>query len=537
VTVKVLDCTLRDGGYYCHWDFDVETVHKYLSAMSAARVDILEIGFRFLPQDNYLGPFAYSTDGYISKLPLPESVAIAVMVNAGDLLAHQHGSVAAVKQLFVPADQSPVDMVRVATHVQELQQCGELILCLKNMGYKIAVNLMQVGNLSVDSIVELALLVFEWDVVDVLYFADSLGNMDPIETGTMVKALKSVWGGSLGIHTHDNKGQALLNTIAAIEAGVEYVDCTVLGMGRGAGNARTENLLVELSRRDYNGYYPDAVFPLVLHEFKALQSEFCWGPNLYYYLSATYGIHPTYVQEMLGDDRYSTEHILGAVNFLRSSSATSYNFETLLRAIAGKDGDENGAWDATGWLAGKDVLIIGQGPSIKRHRDALLQFIESSDHAVFCLNVNDIIPSSYVTAYVACHETRLLIEAHRYNNLGKPLIIPLSRLPDELHGAMNGVDVLDYGLRLKEGVIEGYANGCVLSSSLVLMYSLMVATASGANRVILAGMDGYDSSDPRQLEMVRMLEGYYAMDSHLPVMAITPSTYPVEQRSLYDPRI
>lgn len=34
-----------------------------------------------------------------------------------------------------------------------------------------------------------------------------------------------------------------------------------------------------------------------------------------------------------------------------------------------------------------------------------------------------------------------------------------------------------------------------------------------------------------------MLERYFDMDGHLPIMAITPTTYPVAQRSLYDPKI
>ena len=62
--VKVLDCTLRDGGYYVDWDFDKDLVRKYFSAIASAKVDMIEIGFRFLSSNKFLGAFAYSSDDY-----------------------------------------------------------------------------------------------------------------------------------------------------------------------------------------------------------------------------------------------------------------------------------------------------------------------------------------------------------------------------------------------------------------------------------------------------------------------------------------
>ena len=68
MTLQILDCTFRDGGYYCDWHFDKPIVQKYLSAVSAAKVNIVEIGFRFINQKEFLGPFAYSTDDFLNSL-------------------------------------------------------------------------------------------------------------------------------------------------------------------------------------------------------------------------------------------------------------------------------------------------------------------------------------------------------------------------------------------------------------------------------------------------------------------------------------
>ena len=83
---------------------------------------------------------------------------------------------------------------------------------------------------------------------DVLYFADSLGNMREEDIIKTISLLRNNWFKDLGIHTHNNKGLALSNTLVALRNGVNWVDSTVRGMGRGAGNAETEILLSELNR-------------------------------------------------------------------------------------------------------------------------------------------------------------------------------------------------------------------------------------------------------------------------------------------------
>ena len=65
--IKLLDCTLRDGGYYNKWDFDLNIVDRYLKAVRASSVDIVELGFRSFPKNTFMGPFAYTTDEFINQ--------------------------------------------------------------------------------------------------------------------------------------------------------------------------------------------------------------------------------------------------------------------------------------------------------------------------------------------------------------------------------------------------------------------------------------------------------------------------------------
>ena len=102
--LQTLDCTLRDGGYYLNWDFDENLVKKYISSVTAAKIDIIEIGFRFLSEDKFMGAFAFSTDNYLDTLNLPKSLQIAVMINASELIQYKEGIIGAVNYLFDQKD-------------------------------------------------------------------------------------------------------------------------------------------------------------------------------------------------------------------------------------------------------------------------------------------------------------------------------------------------------------------------------------------------------------------------------------------------
>ena len=528
----ILDCTLRDGGYYVNWDFDEEIVQKYLAAIAIAKVDVIEIGFRFLSTNKFMGAFAYSTDEYLDSLDLPINIPVSVMINASELISNESGVDEAVEYLFNHKDKSPVDIVRIATRVEDITSSAHIALKLNQLGYRVFLNLMQVDSIALDKLVELAESISAWNSIEVLYFADSFGSMDPSSIKNTIDAIKTGWSGPIGVHAHDNKGLALLNSLAANDAGANYLDSTLCGMGRGAGNVKTEYLLVELMQQNSGGYFPDAVFPLVLHYFSKLQGKYKWGQNIYYYLSAVHGIHPTYIQEMLGDRRYDIDQILSAINFLKSTKAPFFSFENMLRAASGVKGDEKGTWSADGWVDGKSVLILGAGLSVKRYIKALRLFIGHNNPIVLCLNVNEEVPEDIVDFYVACHETRILIESDRYQSLKKPIIIP-----DDIQTAIANVNMFDYGLRVEEGCFDIFSNGCVLTSPLALAYAISVVTAGGADKIILAGVDGYSSNDPRQIELVEMFDAYRKNFSEVSVAAITPTAFPIKQSSVFEPMV
>lgn len=533
MTLKILDCTLRDGGYYNDWRYPRPLVAAYLHAMAAAKVDVVEIGFRNFAKNRFLGPYAFSTDDFLGTLPLPAGVELAVMADAKELI----GRAGSVDALFRPKADSPVSLVRIAAHFAEVPKCAGIVARLKALGYRVGFNLMQAGGRSAAEIAAAARQVSGWDAVDVLYFADSLGNMEAQAIKDTVAALKGGWSGPVGVHAHDNMGHALTNNLAALDAGATWLDATILGMGRGAGNTRTEHLLLELVRRGLGDYRPEALFPLVLGDFERLRAQYRWGAGLLYYLSAAYGIHPTYVQVMLSDDRYRKEDIVAGLAYLRDSGGASFSQARLETALRPAEERLAGSWTATGWAKGRTVLIVAPGPGAHEHAEALAAFVARHKPLVLALNAKAALPAAMIDAYCTCDPARLAVEAGMYRDLKRPVAVPVSALTPAARARMDGVTLLDYGLIVASNRFAADATECTVPRRLAAAYALALANAAGASRILLAGFDGFDPAEPRHLAMAEVFELYGRAPNLAPLVAVTPTNFAVHQSSIYAPDV
>jgi 4-hydroxy 2-oxovalerate aldolase len=528
----LLDCTFRDGGYYTNWDFPTEAIVEYLGAMEAAGVDYVELGFRSFESSGFKGACAYSTDQFLRTLPIPPSLKVGVMMNASELTKHALGPTGGVKLLFAPAAQSPVTLVRFACHVHEFEATLPACSWLREMGYEVGINLMQIGLLSQERIEELGAAASTYPL-SVLYFADSLGSLDPEQTAMIVRALRKGWKGALGIHTHDNMGRALANTRRAIEAGVTWIDATVTGMGRGPGNAKTEYAIIEFEGHLSRPTNLTPLLSLMRRRFEPMQKEYGWGSNPYYYLAGKYGIHPTYVQEMLADPRYGEAEILSVIDHLREVGGTKFSTAAMEAGRQMYGGAAGGSWAPAELIAGREVLILGAGPALESHRLAVQMYIEKSDPLVIALNTQTVVSADLIDLRVACHPFRLLADCEAYKSLPQPLVAPLSRLPASVRASLGSGNQLDFGLTVQSDRFEFHQMSATIPSSLAVAYALAIATSGSATRILLAGFDGFAPDDPRSVEMDELLACYNVTSSAVPLLAITPTRYKVPVTSVY----
>ena len=166
------------------------------------------------------------------------------MLNASEII-NRKNIVNSVKKLFVKKNKSKIYLVRIAFHLSELDKTIQIANILNQLGYKVALNLMQISEISKDDLIQATKKISK-SKANIFYFADSLGSLNPKQVSKIVQIIKLNWKSDLGIHAHDNLSKAILNTVEAIKCGVKWVDCTVTGMGRGPGNTQTENFLVQL---------------------------------------------------------------------------------------------------------------------------------------------------------------------------------------------------------------------------------------------------------------------------------------------------
>lgn len=528
----VLDCTLRDGGYYNDWNFPEPLINQYLESMAAACVDVVELGLRSLKNTGFKGACAYTTDEFIGGLDIPAGLQVGVMVNASELVGEVELSEALQRLFPQAADESPVSLVRIASHVHEFRDALPAVVWLKKRGYRVGFNLMQIADRSEQEIKALAEEASAYPL-DALYFADSMGSMSPDQTAQIIGWLRSGWSGALGIHTHDNLGLALSNTLRALDEGVTWVDSTVTGMGRGPGNARTEELAIELAERRGQNINMIPLMKLVREHFKPMQQRYCWGTNPYYYLAGKYGIHPTYIQQMLSDSRFSEEDVLAVIEHLRKEGGKNFSLDTLDAARHFYRGEAKGSWSPREQFAGRDVLLLGTGPGVAEHRTALERYIRDHQPVVLALNTQSAIAAELIDYRVACHPVRLLADCQAHTRLPQPLITPYSMLPDDVQTALKDKRVLDFGLNVEADTFRFADTFCTLPTSLVVAYALAVATSGQAGKVLLAGFDGYGADDPRSVEMLQLMELYQQLDGALPLCSLTATRYRIPTLSIY----
>lgn len=530
--IILLDCTLRDGGYYNSWNFPLNVTNKYLEAMSAAGVDVVELGLRSLINRGFKGASAYTTDSYIRTLNIPSGLKIGVMINATEIVSDEPQNDVLHKLFPNDATISAVRVVRIACHVYEFANALPACNWLKERGYLVGFNLMQVADRTQQEIESLSFEASKYPI-DVLYFADSMGSMDPTQTSKIIGWLRKHWQGALGIHTHDNMGLALSNTLQAVKDGATWLDATVTGMGRGPGNARTEELVIEVAGIRQQALDMVPLMSVIRSYFQPLKNQCGWGSNPYYYLSGKYGIHPTYIQEMLVDSRYSEEDIFAAINHLKLDGGKKFSLNTLDGTRQFYNGEPQGAWSPTEIFVGKNVLLLGTGPGVAEHRVALEDYIRTHQPVVVALNTQSSVDQSLIDVRVACHPIRLRADCEAYTKLPQPLIVPASMLTADVLNALSGKVLLDYGMSVKPNTFEFGDKASVLPNSLVICYALSAITAGGANKIMMAGFDGYGADDPRNSEMNKLLQLYAANSASLEMVSVTPTRYEVNELSIY----
>ncbi len=519
--IKLLDCTLRDGGYYNNWNFSNDLVENYIKNINESNIDVVEVGFRFL-KENTFGNFGNTKENLLKKLKFKKNLKLGIMINSADFNSYQNYK-SLINKYFLKKDLSKISLIRLATHLKDMKSILPKIKYLKKLGYKIGVNLMQIDKVKKGELIKVLKLLKSTNSVDVFYFADSFGNLNSKNVKKICRIIKGNWSKEFGFHAHDNCGLALQNCITALENGARWVDSTIQGMGRGAGNVTTEDLICYLNEKIPGKYNPKPIYYLAESVFKNLKMKHGWGKSIYYHLSAKNNIHPSYIQEILVDSRYNHNEIIDMIMELSKIKASSFNPITLKDLINEKINLKNN-WNAKNWCLNRNVLIVGQGASVRKNREKIIKFVKTKKCRVLALNINTMLENKIIDYYVACHEARIMVDFKKYKNIGKKLILPLDRFKNILKQKISK-KIKNYGMIIKKNSFKSYNKYCELPKNLALGYALSISMAGRAKGIYLAGFDGYKKQRMLNIEMNDYLKFIREKIPNLKLINITPSNY------------
>lgn len=296
--VKVLDATLRDGGLVNNFAFSDEFVKDLYQANIKAGVDYMEFGYRadktIFNVDDF-GKWKFCDEKDIRAIVGENNtdLKIAIMTDVGRT---------DYKKDVLPKKDSVVDLVRVATYVHQIPTAIDMIEDAKNKGYEVSVNIMAVSKVN-DKDITNCLEELSKCSVDVIYLVDSFGAFYPEQIRSLTDKYMNVaekCGKKIGIHAHNNQQLAFASTIEALTHGASYLDATMCGMGRGAGNCFMESLLGFLKNPKYN---LPPVMDFISKHMIDMKKAYNWGFDIPYLLTGVLNSHPSTAIKFIKDGR------------------------------------------------------------------------------------------------------------------------------------------------------------------------------------------------------------------------------------------
>lgn len=322
--MKILDCTLRDGGYYTDWFFDSSLVEIYLKTISNSPIDIIELGY-ISNQKDYYGPFFHLNNNLInfSRKFIRMNQKIFVMVNTKEI-SNYNDLYNLLKKNYIS-----FDGVRFAVQPKDIPLLSELILKIKKKIKKIDVhfNIMYASEWCKNEELVIKLIDQSRKSADAISIVDSYGAFIPKEVSTIFELIKAKRPEvKIGSHFHNNCGLALANTIEAINSGADFVDTTFKGMGRGAGNAETELLMAYLNKTKIKeGFSIDS---LVL-KLSEMQTKLKWGSSYAYSYAARNGFSQSEMMDLVQKRRLEPGVAITKINKQNKVSIKSIKFSNL----------------------------------------------------------------------------------------------------------------------------------------------------------------------------------------------------------------
>ncbi len=505
--VSLLDCTLRDGGYCSNWDFDDNLIDEYFETLNQLPIDYIEVGYRSIEKEEYAGAYYYLPDYLLKSIRDKTNKKLAIILNEKEVRIEDLG------KLLGPC-QGIVDMVRLAVAPDNYNKSLALASKVKELGFTVSINLMYASRWETDFILDKNLKSLN-AVCDYFYVVDSFGGLYPEQVSIIFKKLKQYIDIPLGFHGHNNLELALINSLAAIKSGAKIIDSTIAGMGRGAGNLKTE-LWLSVLHEKYKIAVDFDSLNVLINSFLLLKEKYSWGTSLPYMVSGAYSLPQNTVMSQVKKRYYSLNAIIDEVCHTNNKNPDGIEFPNF----------EN-------FNNVEKVLLVGGGKSVQNFSNGLIELLEKNPDICIIYASSKNVP---ILNKLPNHQIHCLsgMEGKRLVNLCKFLETKNRNfiLPPKTISINNHVphEYRDYTFQLES--IE-VVNKFKSSSTAI---AVEIIDQLGAKEIFLTGYDGYDEPITRdQLELFdeNQFIFNYLKANKFKLSSLTPSLYKLPIKSIF----
>ena len=362
--IKLLDCTLRDGGYINNWAFGKATIEDIIFSLAHSKIDIIECGFiRRVNSNPDTTTFSSMEDLAKHIKQKKAGTKYAAMIEC-----HNH-----IEDLIPENDGHGADIIRISFRKNDWNEAKEQIKKIMDKGYKVFVQPVGITNYN-DK--ELKRLINEINDLkpDAFYVVDTLGLMNLKELKSRLYLVdknlaQNIW---LGFHSHNNLQMSFANAqelmFIANDKRKIIIDSSCFGIGRGAGNLPTELIVNYINKNLGNKYYLTPIMDIIDKHILSIYASNKWGYYLPYFISAISSCHPNYVAYLNEKEMLSINSIWKILSLIPDEKRGEFNAELikhLYETYQSSEIDDSSALrELKERINKKEVLVLGSGSSI-----------------------------------------------------------------------------------------------------------------------------------------------------------------------------
>lgn len=478
--VKLLDCTLRDGGYVNDWKFGHDNLVSVFERLADADVDIIEIGFlderRPFDMDRSIMPDTDSVSKIYGGLDRKNAIVVGMIDYGTCSLEH-----------IKPCEESFLDGIRVIFKKHLREQA--LLFCkkLKELGYKVFAQLVSITSYNDAEMLDLIRLANEVNPYAVS-MVDTYGLLHQNNLMHYFELLNRNLnpGIGLGYHAHNNFQMGYANCIAMLSNKIErpmIVDGSIYGMGKSAGNAPIELIAMYMNNALGKHYHISQLLEAVDANISQFYRPATWGYNLFYFIAASNDCHPDYVAYLMNKRTLSVKSINEILGRLQGEHKLLYDKNYIEKLYASYQENEiNDMADIESLRAGlqdKKIMLIGPGMTMKTQHDIVETFVKENAPTIISINY---VPDTFKPDYIFLSNSKRYVQLATRLNQEHYTIIATSNVTG------TGKNAFRYILNFGELIDKGAE---IIDNSLVMLLKTLIRI--GCTEVTLAGFDGYSS--------------------------------------------